>query len=149
MPSFSDSLTGLSLDRTITKEELLRAIRFMVAAEYEAVELYEKVHDATKDEKIKKAIMSIINEEKIHAGEFLRMLAYLDPKEVEFYQEGSKETEKFLKSAKKQALADLIRSAVEVDKEGTYVWKKIKKLPGKKVLKYKSPFSGKEFTVSP
>lgn len=99
MPNFSDSLSGLNLDRSLSKEELLRAIRFMIAAEYEAVELYGKVHDATEDEKIKKAIMSIIDEEKVHAGEFLRMLSYLDPEEIKFYQEGAKETEDFLKTA--------------------------------------------------
>ncbi len=108
MPNFGDPLTGLNLDRTLEKEELIRAIRFMVSAEYEAVEMYGKVHDATTDEKIKKAIMSIIEEEKVHAGEFMRMLAYLDPQEVDFYQEGAKETEKNLK-ASKAPIANIIR----------------------------------------
>jgi rubrerythrin len=99
MPNFSNPLTGLNIDRTLTKEELIRAVRFMIAAEYEAIEMYGKVQDATPDEKIKKGIQSITDEEKIHAGEFLKMLEYLDPKEKKFYQEGAKEVEDFLKMA--------------------------------------------------
>ena len=108
MPSFGDPLSGLSLGRPLTEEELIRAIRFMVAAEYEAVEMYGKVHDAASDEKIKKAIMSIIEEEKVHAGEFIKMLSYLDPEEAKFYQEGAKETEEFLKTADYPAHPDSV-----------------------------------------
>jgi len=36
MPEFSSPFSGNKYDRKLTHEELVRAIRFMVAAEYEA-----------------------------------------------------------------------------------------------------------------
>ena len=35
MPDFGNSFSGLAHERKLTHEELIRAIRFMVAAEYE------------------------------------------------------------------------------------------------------------------
>ncbi len=40
MPDFGNPFAGLANDRKLTNEELIRAIRFMIAAEYEAVQLY-------------------------------------------------------------------------------------------------------------
>ena len=37
MPEFGTPFSGLARDRKLTNEELARAIRFMVAAEYEAI----------------------------------------------------------------------------------------------------------------
>ena len=39
MPEFGSPFSGLKNDRKLTKDELIRAIRFMVAAEYEAVQM--------------------------------------------------------------------------------------------------------------
>jgi hypothetical protein len=39
MPGFGSSFSGIANDRKLTHEELIRAIRFMVAAEYEAAQL--------------------------------------------------------------------------------------------------------------
>ena len=40
MPEFSNAFSGLAKKPLISKEELIRSIRFMIAAEYEAVQLY-------------------------------------------------------------------------------------------------------------
>jgi hypothetical protein len=40
MPVFGSPFSGLANDRKLTDKELVRAIRFMVAAEYEATQLY-------------------------------------------------------------------------------------------------------------
>ena len=37
MPDFGSPFSGMANDRKLRKEELIRAIRFLVAAEYEAV----------------------------------------------------------------------------------------------------------------
>ncbi|MCJ7656703.1 MAG: rubrerythrin, partial [Candidatus Atribacteria bacterium] len=37
MPEFGNPFSGLKKDRKLTNEELIRAIRFMIAAEYEAI----------------------------------------------------------------------------------------------------------------
>lgn len=39
MPEFCSPFSGLARDRKLSKEELILAIRFMVAAEYEAIQL--------------------------------------------------------------------------------------------------------------
>lgn len=40
MPEFGTPFAGLKHDRKLTKAELIRAIRYMIAAEYEAIQLY-------------------------------------------------------------------------------------------------------------
>lgn len=98
MPDFA-TFSGLNLERQLTPEELVRALRFLVSAEYEAVQLYQQIHDAAPDEKIKEGIKSVIDEERVHAGEFLKMISYLDPEEIKFYLEGFKESDDYLKTA--------------------------------------------------
>ena len=39
MPEFCSPFSALAHDRKLTDAELIRAIRFMVAAEYEAIQL--------------------------------------------------------------------------------------------------------------
>lgn len=38
MPDFGNSFSGLAKDRKLNEDELIRAIRFMVSAEYEAIQ---------------------------------------------------------------------------------------------------------------
>ena len=40
MPEFGSPFSGLANNRKLTDAELIRAISFMVAAEYEAIQLY-------------------------------------------------------------------------------------------------------------
>ena len=40
MPEFTNAFSGLKENRKLTHDELVRAIRFMIAAEYEAIQLY-------------------------------------------------------------------------------------------------------------
>jgi hypothetical protein len=42
MPEFGSPFSGLAQDRKLTEAELIRAIRFMVVAEYEAFQLYRR-----------------------------------------------------------------------------------------------------------
>ena len=47
MPDFGTPFSGLANDRKLTDEELIRAIRFMIAAEYEATQLYMQLSEST------------------------------------------------------------------------------------------------------
>ena len=38
-------------------------------------------------------LISIADEERVHAGEFLRLLKHLDPEEEKHYKDGAKEVE--------------------------------------------------------
>ena len=93
MPEFGSPFSGLALDRKVTKSELVRAVRFMIAAEYEAVQLYMQLAESTDDELAKEILVDIANEERVHAGEFLKLLYHLEPEEEKYYKEGFEEVE--------------------------------------------------------
>lgn len=101
MPEFSNPFTILKNDRKLTEKELIRAIRFMIAAEYEAIQLYQQTAESTDNELAKEVLIDIANEEKEHAGEFLHLLRELDPEEENFYKDGYKEVEEMIEKLKK------------------------------------------------
>jgi len=102
MPDFGTPFAGLAKDRKLTKEELIRAIRFMVAAEYEAIQLYMQLAESTDNKLAIEVLKDIANEEKVHAGEFLRLLKELAPDEEKFYAEGAKEVEEEIAKFRKK-----------------------------------------------
>ena len=93
MPDFGTSFSGLAHDRKLTHEELIRAIRFMIAAEYEAVQMYMQLAESTDNKLAVEVLKDIADEERVHAGEFLRLLKQLAPDEEKFYDEGAEEVE--------------------------------------------------------
>ena len=93
MPEFGSPFSGLAADRKLTEEELVRAIRFMIAAEYEAIQLYMQLAESTDNELAIAVLKDIADEERVHAGEFLRLLHELAPDEARFYAEGAEEVE--------------------------------------------------------
>lgn len=97
MPVFGSPFSGLSNERKLTDEELVRAIRFMVAAEYEAVQLYTQLAESTDNKLAIEVLKDIAGEELVHAGEFLRLLHQLAPDEEKFYAQGAKEVEDEIK----------------------------------------------------
>mgnify|MGYP001269011923 CR=1 FL=1 len=101
MPEFGAPFSGLAKDRKLTKPELVRAIRFMIAAEYEAIQLYMQLAESTDNALAIDVLTDIADEERVHAGEFLRLLKELAPDEEKFYQEGAEEVEEELAKMKK------------------------------------------------
>ncbi len=97
MPEFGSPFSGLASDRKLTDAELIRAIRFMVAAEYEAIQLYMQLAESTDNRLAREVLRDIADEERVHAGEFLRLLYHLAPDEKKFYAEGMKEVEEEIK----------------------------------------------------
>ena len=93
MPEFGNPFSGLKKDHKLTNEELIRAIRFMIAAEYEAIQLYMQLAESTDNKLAQDVLKDIADEERVHAGEFLRLLKELAPDEEKFYREGAKEVE--------------------------------------------------------
>ncbi len=100
MPDFGSPFAGLANDRKLTHGELVRAIRFMVAAEYEATQMYTQLAESTDNELAAKVLKEIADEELVHAGEFLRLLRELAPGEEAFYAKGAKEVEGTIKKLK-------------------------------------------------
>ncbi|AEX84469.1 Rubrerythrin [Marinitoga piezophila KA3] len=100
MPEFANPFSGLKKDKKLSHEELVRAIRFMVAAEYEAVQMYMQLAESTDNKLAKEVLIDIANEERVHAGEFLRLLKELAPDEEKYYEEGAKEVEEEIEKLK-------------------------------------------------
>ena len=100
MPGFGSPFSGLANDRKLTDEELVRAIRFMVASEYEATQMYTQLAESTDNKLAAEVLKDIADEERVHAGEFLRLLHELAPDEKKLYAEGAKEVEDEIKKMK-------------------------------------------------
>lgn len=97
MPEFASPFSGLAQDRKLTPDELIRAIRFMVAAEYEAIQMYMQLAESTDNKLAGEVLKDIADEECVHAGEFLRLLRHLAPDEPKFYAKGAAEVEEEIK----------------------------------------------------
>ncbi len=100
MPEFGSPFSGLANHRKLKDQELVRAIRFMVAAEYEAIQLYMQLAESTDNELAIKVLQEIADEERVHAGEFLRLLHHIAPDEEKFYAEGAEEVEEEIQKFK-------------------------------------------------
>src|SRR5665647_3271205 len=100
MTNFGFPFSGLTHDRKLTDAELIRAIRFMVSSEYEATQLYMQLAESTDNKLAQKVLKDIADEERVHAGEFLRLLHELAPDEEKFYAKGAEEVEELIEKGK-------------------------------------------------
>jgi len=100
MAEFGSPFAGLANDRKLTDKELIRAIRFMIAAEYEATQMYMQLAESTDNKLAKEVLKDIADEERVHAGEFMRLLYELAPDEKKFYKQGALEVEQEIKKMK-------------------------------------------------
>src|SRR5664279_5438972 len=112
MPVFGSPFSGLSNERKLTDEELIRAIRFMVSAEYEAIQLYMQLAESTDNNLAVEVLKDIADEERVHAGEFLRLLRELAPDEEKFYAEGAAEVEEEIEKMKMKILEKPVQQAI-------------------------------------
>lgn len=95
MASFGDPFSA-NVNRKITKEELINAIRLDIAGELEAIYVYDAHVQATDIGVAKTVLADIRDEEKAHVGELMALLQILDPKEAEFFMEGQKEVREMM-----------------------------------------------------
>lgn len=95
MPNFPNPFQG-NVNRKMTKEELIQAIRVDIAGELEAIFLYDAHVQATDDPVAKKVIADIRDEEKAHVGELMALLRHLDPAEAEHFASGEEEVREML-----------------------------------------------------
>ena len=103
MAVFGSPFSGLANDRKLTKTELIRAIRFMIAAEFEATQLYTQLAESTDNKLAAAVLKDIADEERVHMGEFLRVLNELAPDEKKFYAQGADEVEVIISKLNKKS----------------------------------------------
>ncbi len=95
MPAFANPFQG-NVDRKLTKEELIQAVRLDIAGELEAIYLYDAHVQATDNDIAKNVLADIRDEEKAHIGELMTLLRTLDPKEAELFASGEAEVREML-----------------------------------------------------
>jgi Uncharacterized conserved protein len=95
MPAFANPFQG-NVDRKLTQEELIQAIRLDIAGELEAIYIYDAHVQATDNEMAKKVIADIRDEEKAHVGELMALLRALDPQEAAHFAAGETEVREML-----------------------------------------------------
>lgn len=100
MPEFVNPFTGVVPGRKLTDSELLRALRLDLSAEEEAAHLYLAHADATDNELAKKVLKEIANEERVHKGEFQRLINILSADEEALLAEGAAEVDEMAAGGK-------------------------------------------------
>lgn len=99
MPNFANPFQG-NVNRKMTKDELIQAIRLDIAGELEAIYIYDAHVQATDDPRAKAVIVDIRDEEKVHVGELMTLLKTLDPEEAEQFLKGQNEVNEILENLK-------------------------------------------------
>lgn len=82
-----DLKTLLEAKADVDKELL----RLAIMAELDAVNLYEQIAIVTKNEDLRKVMLSVAREEKTHVGEFQAMLLRMDDEQVRELEGGASE----------------------------------------------------------
>ena len=96
MPEFSTPFGVKKCDRRLSHEELVRAIRFSIASEYEAIQIYEEIAESIDNEDAKKLLNEVAEDERGHVGNFSYLLNMLSPQDEESLKEGKDEAIKII-----------------------------------------------------
>ncbi|OPX89857.1 MAG: hypothetical protein A4E53_01372 [Pelotomaculum sp. PtaB.Bin104] len=77
-----------NVSKQMSNEELAQALRVDIAGELEAIIGYEAHAMATNDERVKKILYHIADEERRHVGELQQLLYMISPREAEHTEKG-------------------------------------------------------------
>ena len=80
----------------LSDEELLRAIKFAIVSEFEAIQIYQQIAAASNNLGAKRVLLDIAKEEKQHVGELRELLKVLCPADEDEYEKGAEETKENL-----------------------------------------------------
>ncbi len=83
----------IQIDKESNEDINKQVLRVGLIAELDAINLYEQLAGITTDEKIKKVLYDIANEEKTHIGEFQALLLKYDKEQEGELKKGSEEVE--------------------------------------------------------
>ncbi len=98
-PRVIGKLGSLGENENLSKEDLVRALRCMIVAEFDAINLYQKLSESTDNPMVKRIMTEVANDERRHVGSFLKMLVEVEPSEEQFYQDGIVEADKLIKES--------------------------------------------------
>ena len=78
-----------NVPKQLSFEELIQALRVDLAGELEAIIGYEAHAMASNDERVKKVLIHIADEERQHVGELQQLIFLLNPHEREYFDKGT------------------------------------------------------------
>lgn len=87
-----------NVQKQMSNDELIQALRVDIAGELEAIIGYEAHAMSTNDERAKKILYHIADEERRHVGELQQLLYALCPKESQFIEEGKQKIQQQMSS---------------------------------------------------
>jgi rubrerythrin len=116
MPEFVNPFSGV-VPRKLTRSELARAVMLDIAAELEAIHLYQAHIDATDDEFAKAVLAHVRNEEEEHFAQFITLLQHLDPELAARMSEGNDEIAAVMAQVRAGASAEAAAQAGEAGEE--------------------------------
>lgn len=79
-----------------SKDSDIQMLRFAIVSEIDAINLYEQMSAITKNKDIKKVLLDVANEEKVHIGEFQSLLLKFDLFQEKALKDGMKEVTKLI-----------------------------------------------------
>jgi rubrerythrin len=87
--------TSVDIDTDAPTDEQI--LRISIASELSAINLYQQLAEVAESDSLKKVLLDITNEEKIHIGEFESLLReYIDSEDLTAYEDGAKEIQKII-----------------------------------------------------
>ena len=89
MPSFGDINTVYNPTRKLNTEEVLRALQFSIASEYETIQIYQQIMASTNNRAVKMVLNDLAQDEMHHAGALLKLIHLLDPDVAAQYEIGA------------------------------------------------------------
>ncbi len=94
---FSKDPSEILRKEKFTKEEIRMAIRNDISAEIDAMNFYLTQASLIDDDLVRKVLLDIAMEEKVHLGEFLTLLKKLDDEQVKAIEKGEEEVKEMEK----------------------------------------------------
>lgn len=91
MPSFTTPFTAPAHSLPPDDHTIIRAVRFQIAAELEAVNQYDEIIRTSSNPLVKEVLRSILLEEKTHVGELLALLYSISPIDRSLAADGESE----------------------------------------------------------
>lgn len=83
----------------LSDTEILRAIKFAISSEFEAIQIYQQIAESTDNPQIHTVLAEIALDEKHHVGGLMKLLEILSPEDAKAYQYGEEETIEELQKA--------------------------------------------------
>ena len=102
MTNFAQINCICSLKDKLSENEILRALKFAVSSEFEAIQIYQQIVESTDNPQIHAVLSEIALDEKHHVGGLLKLIEILSPEEASAYKYGETETLEEIEKVNKQ-----------------------------------------------